>query len=348
MKNVSMIIMVFVCLLIIAFAKMPPPVFSEQETFIPKVTEKYQPPERKLPEKFNNKWYRVRPRTEKGIYPNVPEDWEPMENPRYEVAENRPLKGLRICVDAGHGGQLWGPTHGYTGGTRGRNTGFLEDEANLRVAFFLWDLLTQAGAEVTMTRKGPDRMSEACFAPLRSKEWQLNRHKELYSRVQIADEAGCDYFITIHHNAGAPTNYLSCYYFDTSQWDDEYNESAPYVKRYSDEELNRERYQMTIEIQNAMSRTLDLRVINPAMEWSRMYYGYGVPSHNITVLRESKIVGVLVEVSFMTDPEEDVRLNDPARAKQAAKGVYEGILGHFRYRPIKRWSERPLAKPQPD
>ncbi len=306
----------------------------------------YKRPHHTPPTEFDKRWYDVRPRKENSIYPNVPADREPYDNPRYEVPEGRPLEGLRISVDAGHGGQLFGPTHGYTGGTRGRNTKFPEDEANLRVAFFLWDLLTQAGADVTMTRLRPDRMSEYCFAEPRSEEWRENRHRELYSRVQITDAAECDYFITIHHNAGAPTNYVSCYYYDTCQWDDEYRAEAPYVKRYPDEELNRARYQMTLEIQNALSRQLTLRVINPAMEWSHMYYGLGVPAHDITVLRESRIVGVLVEVSFMTDPEEDIRLNDPARAKQAAKGVFEGILGYFKYHPMKRWSQRPLARPE--
>ena len=319
---------------------------EEATSSAPKTAPAYERPRHETPREFNEKWYRVRPRTEKGIYPNVPEDWTPMPNPRYVVPEGKPLQGLRICVDAGHGGQVFGATHGYTGGTRGRNTGFLEDEANLRTAFFLWDLLTQAGAEVTMTRTRPDRMSEYCTAEPESDEWKKNRQKELYSRAQIADAAGCDYFITIHHNAGAPTNYVSCYYYDTRQWNDEYRKDAPYVKRYPDEELNRERYQMALEIQNAMSRRLNLRVINPAMEWTRMYYGNGVPSHDIVVLRESKIIGVLAEVSFMTDPEEDLRLNDPARAKQAAVGIFEGIVGHFRYRPIRQWSERPLAQPQ--
>jgi len=146
-------------------------------------------PLRKPPVEFDKQWYEVRPRAEKGIYPNEPPDWQAMPNPRYEVKDGRPLEGLRICVDAGHGGQVWGPTHGYTGGTRGRETGFPESEANLRTAFFLWDLLTQAGAEVTMTRTGPDRMAEPCFAPPKSDEWNRNRDQELYSRVQMADKA---------------------------------------------------------------------------------------------------------------------------------------------------------------
>lgn len=324
----------------------PPTEGPTPETAV--VTEQATPEERpplSHPSQFDERWYRVRPRTARGVYPNVPADWEPMPNPRFAVPEGRPLEGLKICVDAGHGGQVWGPTHGYTGGTRGGVTGLPESSANLRTAFFLWDLLTQAGAEVTMTRMGPDRLSEATSAAPGSPEWVDNRREELHRRVEIAERAGCDYFITIHHNAGQPTNYVSCYYYDTRQYDDEFNADPVYMNRYPDEELNRERYQMAIEIQNALSRRLDLRVIDPAIEWSSMYYGLGVPSHDIHVLRESNLPGMLVEVSFMPDPEEDLRLNDPARAKQAAIGIFEGLLAHFRFRPVRRWSERPPAGP---
>lgn len=305
----------------------------------------YIRPNRPRPTEFNEKWLKVRPRTEHGVYPNLPADRPAMPNKRYAVSDDQPLKGLRICVDAGHGGQVWGPVYGYTGGTRGGNSGLTESEANLRTAFFLWDLLTQAGATVTMTRTRPQRMSDYCTAEPESEEWKQNYEDELMHRVRIADAANCDYFIAIHHNAGGRVNYVSCYYYDTSQWNDEYNAKAKWTKRYVDDILNTERWQMATEIQNAMSRRLDLRVINPAMEWGRMYYGHGVPSHDIYVMRESKIITVLVEVSFMPDPEEDLKLNDPARAKQAAVGIYEGIIGHFKYRPIRRWSERPIAKP---
>ncbi|MFH0793209.1 MAG: N-acetylmuramoyl-L-alanine amidase [bacterium] len=299
------------------------------------------------PTKFDERWQKVRPRTPYGVYPNEPADWVAMSNPRYAVPDGQPLKGLKICVDAGHGGQTFGSAHGYTGGTRGTNTGFSESDANLRTAFFLWDLLTQAGAEVTMTRLGPNRMSDAYTSPPGTVEFAQNRRTELYSRVQIAEQAGCDYFICIHHNAGR-NNYVSCYYFDTSLWDDGYRARAPFVKRYPDEELTRESYQMTLEVEHAMSRTLNLRVIDPATEWANdtyPYFGHGVPTHDIVVMRESKIPVVLCEISMMTNPEEDLRLNDPARAKQAAKGMFSGILSYFKYHPMQKWSERPLAGP---
>ncbi|MBN1475821.1 N-acetylmuramoyl-L-alanine amidase [Candidatus Sumerlaeota bacterium] len=314
---------------------------SAYEGYVPELPLVYERPETERPTEFDERWYRVRPRTEEGVYPNLPADWEAMDNRRYAVPDDRPLEGLRICVDAGHGGQVWGPTHGYTGGTRGTNTGFNESEANLRTAFFLWDLLTQAGAEVTMTRTRPDRMSATLTEE--PPEGVDARQFELMPRVAIAAQAGCDHFITIHHNAGR-ANYVSCFYFDTREWDDEYNESAPYIHRCPDEALSEESSHLAMEIQSAMSRRLNLRVISPQFEWDR-YYGRGVPGHSIWVLRESKLPAVLVEVSFMTDPDEDLRLNDPARAKQAAIGIFEGILAHFEHRPMVRWSERPLAEP---
>jgi N-acetylmuramoyl-L-alanine amidase len=316
---------------------------SAYEGYVPELPLVYVPPESERPTEFNERWYRVRPRTPEGVYPNLPASWEAVANPRYEVPPGRPLEGLRICVDAGHGGQVWGPTHGYTGGTRGGNTGFTESEANLRTAFFLWDLLTQAGAEVTMTRTRPDRLSATLTED--PPEGVDARQYELMPRVAIAAEAGCDHYITIHHNAGGRSNYLSCYYFETAEWDEEYNESAPYINRYPDEALTEESSSLALEIQNAMSRRLNLRVISPQYEWGSRYYGRGVPGHSIWVMRETKLPAVLVEVSFMPDPEEDLRLNDPARAKQAAIGIFEGVLAHFQHRPMVRWSERPMAEP---
>ena len=93
---------------------------------------------------------------------------ESIQNPNFTAPEGEPLAGLRICVDAGHGGQIWGATRGYTGGTRSVVSSTTESEANLRVAMFLWDLLTQAGADVVMTRTFETRLSEDSFASRRS------------------------------------------------------------------------------------------------------------------------------------------------------------------------------------
>lgn len=83
------------------------------------------------------------------------------------------LRGVRICLDPGHGGD----TH-KVGFKRGP-TYASEAEINLRVARFLRDLLVEHGAVVTMTRDSDKDVS----------------HED---RAKMA--SGHDFFLSIHHN----------------------------------------------------------------------------------------------------------------------------------------------------
>jgi N-acetylmuramoyl-L-alanine amidase len=85
----------------------------------------------------------------------------------------RPLDGVVILLDPGHGGSdpgAIGPT------------GLKESETNLRVARYLKMLLVADGARVHMTREGDTFLS-------------------LPERVAKADELRPDLFVSIHHNA---------------------------------------------------------------------------------------------------------------------------------------------------
>ncbi|MBI2932633.1 MAG: N-acetylmuramoyl-L-alanine amidase [Planctomycetes bacterium] len=98
---------------------------------------------------------------------------EPFLEPMPLPPQARWLKGLKICVDPGHGGDMH--KRGYKRGP----TSMSEAEVNLRVARFLRDFLQQAGVTVVMTR-GSDR------------------EVDLKIRAQMA--AGCDLFLSVHHN----------------------------------------------------------------------------------------------------------------------------------------------------
>ena len=84
------------------------------------------------------------------------------------------LSGYTICVDAGHGGQ--------DPGAIGVN-GIKEKDINLAIALKVADLLQRDGARVVLTRDGDYFVT-------------------LSGRVQIANSAGCDIFISIHANSG--------------------------------------------------------------------------------------------------------------------------------------------------
>ena len=100
---------------------------------------------------------------------------------------NKPLEGLNIMLDPGHGGA----DSGAVG-----HLGLKESDTNLRVARYLKMLLEHDGANVTLTRTTDKTLS-------------------LSKRVELSNKALPDLFISIHHNASLnpkPQNHTEIYY----------------------------------------------------------------------------------------------------------------------------------------
>ena len=119
---------------------------------------------------------------ERSIEPDTAE----VEMPPYA----RHLKGFKICLDPGHGGQ--GHVPGYKRGP----TGLREAEINLKVANYLKEMLEQVEATVIMTRVDDTYVS-------------------LPERSQIANKNQSDFFISLHHNGidnNPEINYTSTWY----------------------------------------------------------------------------------------------------------------------------------------
>lgn len=99
----------------------------------------------------------------------------------------RPLTGMTILVDAGHGG--------YDGGARCRDSGVWEKELNLAVALKLEQALTDRGAQVIMTRrKDMDLCMENRPANLTKKR------QDMQKRIALAKENQADMVLSIHMN----------------------------------------------------------------------------------------------------------------------------------------------------
>ncbi len=90
-------------------------------------------------------------------------------------SQARWLKGVKICLDPGHGGD-----RGKQGFKRGL-TYLSEADLNLRVARYLRDLLVKAGATIVMTREG-------------------DQDVDLKERCRIAGRNEVDFFLSVHHN----------------------------------------------------------------------------------------------------------------------------------------------------
>lgn len=128
-----------------------------------------------------------------------------MEIPPYA----RHLKGIKICLDPGHGGQEHIPDF-----KRGP-TGLREAEINLKVAKYLQSLLEKVGATVIITRDDDSYVS-------------------LTDRSEIANENKVDFFISIHHNGindNPEINFTSTWYHGDADDSRPSLDLARYVQR---------------------------------------------------------------------------------------------------------------------
>jgi N-acetylmuramoyl-L-alanine amidase len=100
--------------------------------------------------------------------------------PVYDLENPKPLTGLKIAIEAGHGGSGMGAIG---------LSGLVEKEINLDLSFRLGDLLKSMGAEVIQARDSDKDML-------------------LIEKRDIAISSGADMLISIHANAGG-RGYLS-------------------------------------------------------------------------------------------------------------------------------------------
>lgn len=204
----------------------------------------------------------------------------------------KPLKGTRICVDPGHGGQppsprprLFAP---YTGGAWGAATCQTESDVNLRVACTLACDLQAMGAEVCMTRNTDARVTS-----------NPGKRAELEARSAIASMFRADIFVSVHHNwSPRPTvNYSAVFHHPGA------GETSRRLARSVAGEVRR----MLPHVPSA-----------------------GAVPGDFCVLRTTRMPSMLIEFSFMSNPEEDTRLVCPdynaVEARAAARGIAIGVL----------------------
>ena len=102
-----------------------------------------------------------------------------------------PLGGVKIVLDAGHGGQDGGASKGTV----------VEKDVTLAIVQKVERELKRLGAEVILTRTSDDdvigeRQPDAVFSSLRER-----KKEDIFLRQKIVDEEEPDLFITIHANA---------------------------------------------------------------------------------------------------------------------------------------------------
>ncbi|WP_297512684.1 N-acetylmuramoyl-L-alanine amidase [Thermococcus sp.] len=175
------------------------------------------------------------------------------------------LSGYTICVDAGHGGKDPGAV-GYV----------VEKDVNLAIALKVAQVLERDGARVVLTRNGDYFVT-------------------LSGRVQIANSADCDIFISIHANAGpSSASGFEVYHYYTSS-------RGKTLATYVDEEI---------------SKLIPLR-------------NRGVKSAGFYVIKYTRMPAILIETGFVTNSYDASIISDEAYQWKYAYAILHGVQRYF-------------------
>ena len=222
---------------------------------------------------------------------------------RSEPTARASASALRIVIDAGHGG--------WDLGTVGRH-GLLEKDLVLDVARRLGSSLqTKLGCDVVFTRKDDTYLS-------------------LEQRAELANQAQADLFVSVHANysdlasARGVETYYSSFFSPPEARELEYGEN-PNAKpvtqaRLSGMELKGKvdgSRKLAADIQHALFGTLS--TANPGIR------NRGVREASYVVLTGTEMPSILTEISFVSSPEDEARLQNPAYRQEIADALYAGI-----------------------
>jgi len=216
------------------------------------------------------------------------------------------LKIGRIVIDAGHGG--------HDTGTIGPN-GLLEKDLVLDVALRLGRLLeSRLGADVIYTR------DDDTFIPLET-------------RTAIANEHQADLFVSVHANSsqdpsarGVETYYLN---FTSNPEALEVAARENAVSEKSIHELQDLVKKITLKEKIEESRELasdvQLSLYNGLSAKSPTLRNRGVKKAPFVVLIGANMPSILAEISFVSNPVDEKKLETPEYRQKIAESLYKGI-----------------------
>lgn len=183
-----------------------------------------------------------------------------------------------IVIDAGHGGTDLG--------ARGRMPYCEEKKICLQTARLVKKYLDQLGYHVVMTR------TTDAFIPLPK-------------RVEIAQQACCAAFVSVHYNSSRNETAHGIEVFFCPSKEEKARGTAS--KKLAESVLNR-----VIRRTSAQSR--------------------GVKTGNFYVIRETSMPAILVEGGFLSNPEERSQLKTHDYQEKIARGIADGVDQYFKAR----------------
>ena len=188
----------------------------------------------------------------------------PVTSPTPPTLPTVPNNRIRVMIDPGHGGNDPGAIG--IGGLQEKNV-------ILPISLEIAQILEQQGVQAILTRSSDYFVS-------------------LQGRVQMAEQANADLFVSIHANAinlsRPDVNGLETYYYSSGQ-------------------------RLAQTVHNSILETVDIK-------------DRGVRQARFYVLRRSSMPSILVEVGFVTGSDDSAKLSNPAYRSQMAQAIARGIL----------------------
>jgi N-acetylmuramoyl-L-alanine amidase len=181
---------------------------------------------------------------------------------------------------------------GPDGGARSKE-GVTEEAINLAITLYLRDYLQQAGAAVVMTRE-----EDKDLADPNTKGLSKRKTEDLLNRADFIVKKKSNLFVSIHLNSipSAKWRGAQTFYYST----------------------HKDNSTLAALIQDEIKKNLQ-NTDRVALEANKSVY----------LLKTLKIPSALVEVGFLSNPEEAKLLNNEKYQKKIAACIYQGILRYY-------------------
>ena len=182
---------------------------------------------------------------------------------------------------------------GHGGADGGAESGdAVEKDIALSISKKLRDYLQQQGALVLMTRETDKDLADEDIRGLSRRKTQ-----DLHRRAEMINKSKADFFISIHLNS-----------IPSSRWR---GAQTFYSERYIENKIVAEMIQEEL-VDNLENTNRKAKPIN-----------------HVYLLKTVKKPGVLVEVGFLSNPEERDLLMDDKYQEKVAVSIYEGVMRFY-------------------
>ena len=181
------------------------------------------------------------------------------------------------------------PGHGGSDSGAIGPTGIMEKSVTMRVSRELKRLLEAEGAQVVLTRTGDTEVSEKGAA--------ATSVEELQARCDVANKANADIFLSIHADAFT-------------------NREVKGTTAYYYEKGTKQSRLLADSVRTALIDSIGT-------------VDRGTQTCNFYVVKHTDMPAILVEISFISNPDEEKMMNSETGVEKIARGIADGIADYF-------------------